>query len=106
MDRLDVDDDAAVALAVDEIKKRILREKWIPYSHRAITEGATHLPKRKFGWRLFMSEGGLMGRPDYKSHFFGDTNLIDLTLFMLKERFRYSKTRIGIAHRLARQNAL
>ena len=99
-------DEAAVNRTVDQIRERILREQWIPYSHRAIARGATHLPKRKFSWRLLMSEGGLMGRADYRAHFFGETNFFDLAWFMAKERVRYSRTKISLTHRLARQSAL
>lgn len=103
---LDMADAAAVNAAVTTIRQRILSEKWVPYSHRAIARGATHLPKRKFSWRLFMSEGGLLGRADYKKHFFGDTNVFDLAFFMLKERLRYSRSRILAKHRLGKRNAI
>jgi len=106
VEALDISDRAAVDFAVEKIRQRILQEKWIPYSHRAIAMGARHLPKRKFSWRLFMSEGGVMGRADYKAHFFADTSLLDLAWFMLKERLRYSRTMIGIMHRLNRRAAL
>lgn len=103
---LDMADSEAVTQTVATIEQRILAEKWIPYSHRAIARGATHLPKRKFSWRLLMNEGGLLGRADYKAHFFADTNVVDLALFMLKERLRYSRWRIRSMHRQARRQAL
>ena len=70
VEALDVSQEAEVTAAVAKIKTRILQEKWIPYSHRAIAQGATHLPKRKFSWRLFMSEGGVDGASRLQSPLF------------------------------------
>lgn len=102
IEALDIEDDAAVAHATSEIRSRILSERWIPYGHRAIARGARHLPRRKFSWRLFMSDGGILGHHDFRQHFFGDTNLAGLGLFMIKDRVRYSRRRIAARHRSTR----
>ncbi len=106
IEALDMDDTAAVETAIEDIRERLLSERWIPHGHRAIARGARHLPKHKFTWRLFMNEGGILGRPDFKKHFFGDTNLLALAIFMVKERWRYSKAVIARRHRRGRQQAI
>lgn len=106
IEALDMNDFNVVELAVDKIRDRILSEKWIPHGHRAIAKGARHLPKKKFTWRLFMTEGGVLGRADFKNHFFGDTNIFSLVLFMIKERIRYSRLLIARRHRKTRQDAI
>ena len=106
IEALDMRDADAVDAAVAEIRALLMAQKWIPYGHRLIARGARHLPRRKFSWRLFMSEGGILGRPDYRQHFFGDTNLMALGLFMMRERVRYSRAAITRAHRKRRRASL
>ena len=106
IEQLDLTDDQAVRTAISTIRDRILSEKWIPYGHRAIAKGAKHLPKKKFSWKLFMNEGGILGRPDFKKHFFGDTNLFALGMFMIKNRIRYSRAFISRRHRLMRGRSI
>lgn len=94
IEALDVTDEAAVQRAISEINGLYNAAKWIPYSHRELANGKKHLPKSKFTYRLFLSEGGILGRPDYKKHFFGDMKLPDVAAFMMKERFAYSRWNI------------
>ena len=103
---LDTSNENAVIAATEYIRARLLSEKWIPQTHRAIARGARHLPKQKFNWRLFMTEGGPMGRPDYQEHFFADTDLFELSRFMLEERIRYSRTVIAHRNRSERRSAI
>ncbi|MEL7486742.1 MAG: NAD(P)/FAD-dependent oxidoreductase [Pseudomonadota bacterium] len=102
IEALDMSDPRAVQSAVDAIRARILKETWIPHAHRAIARGARALPRRKFSWRLFMQDGGVMGRRDFRDHFFADTSLPALATFMMRERFRYSRQAIGMRHRKTR----
>ncbi|MGF1545617.1 MAG: NAD(P)/FAD-dependent oxidoreductase [Parvularculaceae bacterium] len=99
IEALDVKDEAAVSDAVAKIRARILGERWIPESHRAIARGARALPRNKFTWRLLFNKGGVLGPPDYRRHFFGDTSLVELAAFFAAERVRYSRTAIARRHR-------
>lgn len=106
IEALDLNDDLATAACVDAMRRRLRAETWIPLGHRAIAEGARALPRRKFTWRLFAAKGGVLGAPDYRRHFFYDTNLFKLGLFLLKDRIRYSRTAIARRHRRRRRREI
>ncbi len=94
IEQLDMNDEAALEACVSTIRTKILASEWIPQSHRKIAAGATHLPRNKYNLKLFTRKGGLLGEKPYRDHFFGNTNPLDLALFLAKDAAHYSRQTI------------
>lgn len=95
MESVDIDNPAAVSRCAKNMHSLIQANRWISYSFRELSNGKKHLPKHKYSWRLLMTEGGILGPSDYRRHFFGDIGKAELARFLLAERWRYSRYRLG-----------
>ncbi len=106
IEQLDMNENAAIDYALQDISEKIAASSWIPASHRNIAAGARHLPSNKYNLKLFTRKGGLLGEKPYRDHFFGDTNSVDLALFLAKDIVKYSKPAINTRHKRQMQSAL
>lgn len=106
IDTLDMNNEKAVEETIFSIRSKIVASKWIPHGHRDIARGALHLPRHKFTWRLLMNDGGILGNSKFRKHFFSDTNLFSLGIFMVKERIKYSRAWIKYKHSRRRRKSI
>jgi FADH2 O2-dependent halogenase len=101
VDRVDVDDPAAVAEAAAEIRRHYLEAEWIPFAFKAIARGANHLASRKFRFRLFRRRGGTLGHGAYRRHFFDGLGWLRLGWFLLVEKLRFAPWALARRRRAA-----
>ncbi len=106
VERTEIDNPAAIDAAIAEIDALYRAADWMPGSHKALAFGATHLPRRKFTPNLLLRKGGLMGRPDYRDHFFRGVSAPRLAWFMLSEQVRYSRAAMARRKRRAFRGAV
>ncbi|MGR8931921.1 MAG: hypothetical protein ACU836_14910, partial [Gammaproteobacteria bacterium] len=85
------DDEADVRRTVTEIRRLYAAYPWMPSAFRDLLDGKTYLPNNKLRVNLFNRADGFLGDGVYRSHFFGERNLVDLMLEAIKEQTRYSE---------------
>ncbi len=106
VEEVDPGDPTQAEEAARRLQREILERPWIPYSHKGISQGQRALPKDKFNWRLALNKGGILGEPEFRQHFFHDTNLVDLAAFMAREKWRYSRQALKARRARLRRDAL
>lgn len=84
-------DGAQASRAAVRLREAILEQPWIPESHKQIALGKAALPRNKFRLQLLRHPGGVLGQEDYRQHFFADTSLPDLAVFLMAEKWRYRR---------------
>jgi tetracycline 7-halogenase / FADH2 O2-dependent halogenase len=103
MEQVDVADEAVDETAVTRTAARIdqiLRQlDWAPPPFIDLLDGKNHLPKNKLRLGLLDIRHGFLGSGDYRRHFFGHLNLLDLLRFGLREKAHYSRAYLNWQHR-------
>ena len=90
VEETDVQDPAAVEQAVTEIKAIFSEIDWMPMPFAAVLDGKNHLPANKLRIGLLKKDEGFMGKGTYRSHFFGDHSMVDVTRAFINEKLKYS----------------
>ena len=88
--RTDLLSDTEVGEAVALFQTRLTELHWLPHPFGEILRGKTHLPKRKLGLELLGQRHSFLGTGLYREHFFGKTNLINLSRAFVREKLTYS----------------
>jgi FADH2 O2-dependent halogenase len=91
VERVDVNDDAAVDVAVAHIRSLYAKISWMPPAFRAVLAGKNHLPKRKVRPEILKPGGGFLGSGAFREHFFGNAGALAVVKFYLADRKRYSE---------------
>ncbi len=99
VENVDLEDEEAV-LAVAKQCEQMLRDlSWIPDPFRAILDGAVTLPRTKLRLSLLHPKNGFLRTGDYRRHFFGDANMLDVLTGMVTEKLRYAQISSGYRRR-------
>ena len=91
MDATDTDNPQEIDRSIDRIRQLYEQAEWIPYQYRQIFRGKNHLPRHKYTHRIFLNEGGPLGKGSFREHFFEDLKVRDIAAFLVEERIRYSR---------------
>jgi len=94
--------------AAEKIKAMYFEKSWIPFVFKDIARGMNHLPVKKFRFRLFKKNGGMMASGHYKKYFFDEINWMDIGRFILSEKKVYGVRALVKSHQsfLRAQNHL
>ncbi|MFO7540827.1 MAG: tryptophan 7-halogenase, partial [Chloroflexota bacterium] len=91
--------ETAVGQTVAQIDQILRQLDWAPAPFIDLLDGKNHLPKSKLRLGLLGLKHGFLGSGDYRHHFFGGLNLLDLLRFGLHEKGRYSRSYLRWQHR-------
>lgn len=109
VEAVDIDDDAAVAAAVAEIRALFAAIYFMPAAFKDLLAGKNHLPVRKLRLRLLKPGESFLRQGRYREHFFGRGSTADLAQRYVREQVRYARpvlNRQRRSHaRLARQTS-
>jgi len=90
MDLVNPDDDADVDHTVAEMKNLFAQFPWMPTAIRDLLHGKNHLPDNKLRLNLLNRRVGFMGSREYRTHFLGNQNLLQLLYRAARDEMKYS----------------
>lgn len=101
MERTNPDDEAAVDMAVAEIRALYDAVPWMPQAFKKILAGKNHLPANKMRLSLFDHEAGFLGNGAYREHFFGNNTMRSVAGFFVRDSVKYSTPALDLQKRLS-----
>ncbi|MEP6781876.1 MAG: NAD(P)/FAD-dependent oxidoreductase [Gemmatimonadaceae bacterium] len=106
VERVDVHDEAAVDVAVAQIRSLYAKIPWMPAAFRAVLAGKNHLPRRKVRPEILKRGSGFLGAGEFREHFFGDAGVLTVMQFYFADRRRYSARAVRANKRREYQRSL
>lgn len=91
IEQVDPYNEADVQAVVAQSNKILRDLQWIPDPFVAVLDGAVTLPRNKLRLSLLKPENGFLRTGEYRQHFFGDANMLDVLRQFLEEKIRYSQ---------------
>ncbi|MGB7339284.1 MAG: NAD(P)/FAD-dependent oxidoreductase [Phototrophicaceae bacterium] len=92
MQTLDLDNENDVQHVVRQASTLLRDLDWIPDPFIAVLDGAVTLPRTKLRLSLLHPKNGFLRTGDYRRHFFGDANMLDVIQEFITEKMHYSQT--------------
>ncbi len=91
IEMVDPYDEADVQTTVKQANDILRNLDWIPDPFVAVLDGAVTLPRTKLRPSLLRPKNGFLRSGDYRQHFFGDANMLDVIRQFIEEKIRYSQ---------------
>ena len=91
IETVDPYDEVDVQTTVKQANDILRNLDWIPDPFVAVLDGAVTLPRTKLRPSLLRPKNGFLRSGDYRQHFFGDANMLDVIRQFIEEKIRYSQ---------------